>query len=64
MKPWFNKFRWLDLSIFLAVVLGALEALSQADLNEPLKSQVTAAVMVVTAILGFVRNPKKLDWKE
>ena len=64
MKPWFNNFRWAELSLFLVAVLGALQALASADLSEPLKSKVTIAITVVTAIMGFIRNPKKLDWKE
>lgn len=64
MKSWFNNFRWTELSLFVVAAVGALEALSRADLSEPLKSQVSLALTVLTAILGFVRNPKKLDWKE
>jgi hypothetical protein len=64
MKQWFNNFRWTELFLLLSAVSGALGALSQADLSEPLKSQVSLGLTVVTTILSFVRNPKKLDWKE
>lgn len=63
-KTWFDNFRWAELSLFLIAVGGALEALAQTDLSEPTKSRISVALTVVTAITGFVRNPKKLDWKE